>query len=217
MEPDRATAATSVGRYLVYAGPLVWAVLIVFHPNPSGDSPYEDITGDVNRWLVIHVGQLILTPFLFLAVWRLLDDLSSTAARVSRAALVVWTVFFTAYDSLQGVATGVLIRRANDLAGEEQAAVGRAIDFLVEDSQLAGNISAIGLVAGAAWLTVAIAAAIALHKAGAGWAVVVAACLSVLVAVHTAAAAIGYLALFLAGILRERQRTRSAIGAPAVT
>lgn len=217
MEPDRATVGTSVGRYLAYAGPLVWAVLIVFHPNPGGDSPYEGITDDVNRWLVIHAGQLILTPFLFLAVWRLLDDLSSTAARVSRAALVVWTVFFTAYDSIQGVATGILTRRANDLAGDEQAAVGRAIDFLVEDSQLAGNFSAIGLVAGAAWLTVAIAAAIALHKAGVGKAIVVATCLSVFVAVHMAPAAIGYLALFLAGILRERQRTRSAIGAPAIT
>lgn len=220
MGPDQgALSETSVGRYLVYAGPLVWAVLILFHPNPGGDSPYEGITGDVDRWLVIHVGQLILTPFLFLAVWRLLDDLSSTAAKISRAALVVWTVFFTAYDSIQGVATGVLIRRANDLAGEERAAVGRAIDFLVEDSQLAGNISAIGLVAGAAWLTVAIAAAVALHKAGAGKAVVIATCLSVLVAVHTAPAAIGYFALFLAGILRERQGTTSALEAraPAAT
>jgi hypothetical protein len=216
MHPHRATSETSVGRYFAYAGPLVWAVLIVFHPNPSGDSPYGGIAGDVDRWLVIHVGQLILTPFLFLAVWRLLDDLSSTAAMVSRCALVVWTVFFTAYDSLQGVATGILTRYANDLAGDEQAAVGRAIDFIVEDSQLAGNISAIGLVAGAAWLTVAIAAAIALHKAGAGRAVVVAACLSVLVAVHTAPAALGYLALFLAGVLRERQRTAPGFEAPAV-
>jgi hypothetical protein len=216
--PDQgALSQTSVGRYLIYAGPLVWAILILFHPNPGGDSPYEGITDDVNRWLVIHVGQLILTPFVFLAVWRLLDGLSSSAARVSRAALVVWTVFFTAYDAIQGVATGILIRRANDLAGEEQAAVGRAIDFLVEDSQLAGNISAIGLVAGASWLTVAIAAAVARHKAGAGKAVVVAACLSVVVAVHTAPAAIGFLALFLAGILRERQRTTSTLGVPAVT
>jgi hypothetical protein len=216
--PDQgALSQTSVGRYLIYAGPLVWAILILFHPNPGGDSPYEGLTDDVNRWLVIHVGQLILTPFVFLAVWRLLDGLSSSAARVSRAALVVWTVFFTAYDAIQGVATGILIRRANDLAGEEQAAVGRAIDFLVEDSQLAGNISAIGLVAGASWLTVAIAAAVALHKAGAGKAVVVAACLSVVVAVHTAPAAIGFLALFLAGILRERQRTTSTLGVPAMT
>ncbi|HWI00341.1 MAG TPA: hypothetical protein VNT27_08410, partial [Propionibacteriaceae bacterium] len=104
MTDSRARSEASIGRFLVYAGPLVWAVLIVFHPNPGGDSPYEGISDVVDRWLVVHVGQLILTPFLFLAVWRLLDGLSSAAARVSRAALVVWTVFFSAYDSIQGVA-----------------------------------------------------------------------------------------------------------------
>lgn len=217
MADSRALAETSIGRFLVYTGPLLWAVLIVFHPNPGGDSPYEGIADVVDRWLFVHVGQLILTPFLFLAVWRLLDGLSSVAARISRAALVVWTVFFSAYDSIQGIATGILARYANDLAGAEQAAVGRAIDFVVEDSQLAGNISAIGLVAGASWLIVAIAAAVALHNAGAGRAVVVATCLSVVVAAHMAPAAIGFLALFLAGVLRERERTKSALGAPAVT
>ena len=158
-----------------------------------------------------------MTPFLFLAVWRLLDGLSSAAATISRAALVVWTVFFSAYDSIQGIATGILTRWANGLAGAEQAVIARAMEFVVEDSQLAGNISAIGLVAGAAWLIVAIGAAVALHKAGAGKAVVVAASLSVVVAAHSAPAAIGFVALFLAGVLRERQRTNSAMGAPAVT
>ena len=217
MADPRGSSETSIGRYLFYAGPLVWAVLIVFHPNPGGDNAYQGIADVVDRWLFVHVGQLVLTPFLFLAVWRLLDGLSSTAATVSRAALVVWTVFFSAYDSIQGIATGIIARWANDLAGEEQLAVGRAIDFVVEDSQLAGNISAIGLVAGAAWLTVAIASAIALHKAGAGRGVVVATCLSVFVAAHVAPAAIGFFALFLAGVLRERQRTKSALGAPAAT
>ena len=217
MADPRALSETSIGRYLVYAGPLLWAVLIVFHPNPGGDSPYEGITDVVDRWLFVHVGQLILTPFLFLAVWRLLDGLSSAAAMVSRAALVVWTVFFSAYDSIQGIATGILTRWANDLAGAEQAAVARAIEFVVEDSRLAGNISAIGLVAGASWLIVAIAAAVALFKAGAGKAVVVATCLSVVVAAHSSPAAIGFVALFLAGVLRERQRTTSDLGAPAVT
>jgi hypothetical protein len=217
MADPRALSETGFGRYLFYAGPLLWAILILFHPNPGGDSPYEGITDVVDRWLFVHVGQLILTPFLFLAVWRLLDGLSSAAATVSRAALVVWTVFFSAYDSIQGIATGIITRWANDLAGEEQAAVARAIDFVVEDSQLAGNISAIGLVAGAAWLTVAIAAAVALHKAGYGKGVVVATCLSVVVAAHSAPAAIGFFALFLAGVLRERQGTKSAAGAPAVT
>ena len=139
MADPRALPERSIGRYLVYAGPLVWAVLIVFHPNPSGDSPYEGISDVVDRWLFVHVAQLILTPFLFLAVWRLLDGLSSATATISRAALVVWTVFFSAYDSIQGIATGILTRWANDLAGEEQAVVARAIEFVVEDSKLAGN------------------------------------------------------------------------------
>ena len=42
MAAPRAFSDTGIGRYLVYAGPLVWAVLIVFHPNPGGDSPYEE-------------------------------------------------------------------------------------------------------------------------------------------------------------------------------
>jgi hypothetical protein len=206
----------SLGRLLLFAGPLLWAVLILFHPNPGGDSPYEGIKDDVDRWLVVHVGQLILTPFLFLAVWRLLDGLSSAAARISRAALVVWTVFFSAYDSIQGVATGVLTRHANDLADEDQAGYSQAIDFLVEDSLLAGNVSGVWFVAAASWAVVAIASAVALHKVGAGKTVVVAACLSVVFAVHTAAAAIGLVALFLAGVLHDRQTTKSPFRTPVV-
>jgi hypothetical protein len=211
----KAPPAMSIGRLLVFAGPLLWAVLILFHPNPGEAGPYEEIKDVVDRWLLVHVGQLILTPLLFFAVWRLLDGLSSAAARVSRAALVVWTVFFSAYDSIQGVATGVLTRHANDLAGEEQDGVARALDFLVEDSQLAGAVSAIWVVAAASWAVVAIAAAVALHKAGAGKAAVAAACLSIVFAVHVAPAAIGLAALVVAGVLRERQRTKAALGAPA--
>jgi hypothetical protein len=211
----KALPTLSLGRLLVFAGPLLWALLVVFHPNPGDAGPYEEIKDVVDRWLFVHVGQLILTPLLFFAVWRLLDGLSSAAAKVSRAALVVWTVFFSAYDSIQGVATGVLIRHANGLAGEDQAGVARALDFLVEDSQLAGGVSAVWVVAAASWVVVAIGGAVALHKGGAGKAVVAATCVSTLFAVHVAPAAIGLVALFLAGVIRERQRTRAALGAPA--
>jgi hypothetical protein len=182
---DRETPQVSLSRLLFYAGPLLWAVMIVFHPNPGGDSQFEGLRGDVDRWLFVHIGQLVLTPFVFLAVWRLLDGLSSTSARISRAALVVWTVFFSAYDTVQGIATG--------------------------------NYSFIGFVAGASWFVVAIAAAVALHRAGAGKAVVAATGLSIVVAAHTAPAAIGFVALFIAGALRERERARSEPGAPAMT
>lgn len=115
-----------------------------------------------------------------------------------------------AYDSIQGIATGVLIRYADgDLAGDEQAGVARALDYLVSDSQLAGNISAIGLIGNAAWLAVAIGAAVALHKAGTGKWAVIAASVSAIFVVHTAPAAIGLVAFAIAGVLRERQKAYS--------
>jgi hypothetical protein len=217
MRHNRETPQMSLSRLLFYAGPLLWAVMIVFHPMPEGDSQFEGLRGDVDRWLFVHIGQLVLTPLVFLAVWRLLDGLNSTSARISRAALVVWTVFFSAYDTVQGITTGILTRHADGLAAGEQAGYAQAIEFIVEDSILAGNYSFVGFVAGASWFVVAIAAAVALRKAGAGKAVVAAASLSIVVAVHTAPAAIGFLALFVAGVLRERERARSEPGAPAVT
>ena len=218
MGHDReALMETSVGRLLVLAGPLLWALLVLFHSSPAGASEYEGIANEVDRWLLVHVGQLVLTPFVLFAVWRLLDGLSSVAAMVGRGALIVWTVFFSAYDSIQGVATGTLARYANGLAGEEQNAVAGAIEYVVRDDRLGGNISVIGFLGQGSWIVVAIAAAVALHRVGAGKAVVAATCLSVLFAIHTAPAAAGLLALFLAIVLRERQRTKSAVRAPAVT
>jgi hypothetical protein len=134
-------------------------------------------------------------------------------ATISRATLVVWTVFFSAYDSIQGIATGILTRHANGLPGDEQTAVAGAIDFVVSDSRLAGNVSFVWFMAAASWVIVAIAAAVALHKAGAGRAAVAAACLSTVFAVHEAPAAIGLLALAVAGVLRERQRMQPTPGA----
>ena len=208
MKPDRSPLTkTPIGRLLIIAGPLLWAILILFHPMPGGHGAFDGINEVVDRWLLVHVGQLILTPFLFLAVWRLLDGLSTTAATVSRCALVVWTVFFSAYDAVQGIATGVLVRHADGLPDPEQDAVAGALDYLVHDSRLAGDFSALQMVAGAAWLTVAFAAAVALHRANAGRAVVGCAVVSTVFAAHVTPAAIGLLALFAACVLREQQRT----------
>jgi hypothetical protein len=209
MTPSR--APITAGLLFVLTIPLAWAVLLLFHPNPEG-GPFESVRDVVDRWLVVHVGQLVLTPFLVLVVWRLLDGFDWRAAKVSRGAAVVWAVFFTAYDSIQGIATGLLIRFADrDLTGDEQAGLARGLDYLVSDSLLAGNISAIGLIGNAAWVTVAIGAAVCLHRAGTGKLAVIAACVSVLFVVHTAPAAIGLVALAIAAVLRERQKAHSGV------
>jgi hypothetical protein len=138
----------------------------------------------------------------------LLGGVQSVAAQVARAALVVWMVFFSAFDAVAGIATGVLTRYAKSLAGQERETVGRAIDFLFHDSQLAGGeFSVLGNI-GHAWVVLAIAAAVALWRARLSRVVVWATLVSVVFATHSGiGAAVGLVALLVAELLRFLSRS----------
>jgi hypothetical protein len=164
----------------------------------------EGIADEANKWIFVHFSQLVLTPLLALGVWMLLDGIQSVAATVARAALVLWVVFFSAFDAIAGIAVGVLTRYANSLAGEEQEAVVGAIDFLFGDSQLAGgnNFSVLGNLGQFTWAVLVLAATVALWRAGVSR-LIGAALLSGLFATHNGyAAAVGLVALLLAELLR---------------
>jgi hypothetical protein len=76
--------------------------------------------------------------------------------------------FFSAFDAVAGIATGVLARHANSLSGDDRAGVVAATDFLFDDSQLVGGgFSVLGNLGHGAWIVLAIAATVALHRAGA--------------------------------------------------
>ena len=202
---------------VVLAAPLLWVVLAILHPGGGGEpAPYEGIADDANKWIFVHFSQLVLTPFLAVGVWMLLGGIQSVAAAVARAVLVLWMVFFTAFDAIAGIATGVLTRHANSLAGEEREAVVRAIDFLFQDSQLVGgnNFSVLGNLGQTTWVVLAIAATVALWRAGVSRLIAGATLLSVLFATHNGyAAAVGLVALFVALLLRFE--TRSGEAAPS--
>ena len=200
------------------AAPLLWVALAVLHPGGTGDepAPYEGIADDANKWIFVHFSQLVLTPLLAVGVWMLLDGIQSVAATVARASLVVWMVFFSAFDAIAGIAVGVLTRHANSLAGEQREAVIGAIDFLFQDSQLAGgdNFSVLGNLGQFSWVVLVLAATVALWRAGASRLIVGVTFLSVLFASHAGyAAALGLIALFVAELLRFG--TRSGEAAPS--
>ena len=196
---------------VVLAAPLLWLVPAFIHPDGAGDL-FEGIADEANKWIFVHVAQLVLTPFLAAGVWMLLAGIQSVAALVARAALVIWMVLFSAFDAIAGIATGVLTRHANSLAGQERETVGRAIDFLFHDSQLAGGeFSVLGNVGHGSWVVVAIAASVALWRAGLSRLVVGATLLSVLFASHSGfGAAVGLVALLVALLLRFRARIGEA-------
>jgi hypothetical protein len=194
-------------QFLLLAAPLLWVVVAILHPGGVGNEPppYEGIADDANKWIFVHFSQLVLTPFVAWGVWMLLDGIQSVAATVARVSVVVWMVFFSAFDAIAGIAVGVLTRYANSLAGEEQEAVVGAIDFLFQDSRFAGgnNYSVLAGLGQLSWVVLVLAATVALWQAGVSRLIAGATLLSVAFAAHAGyPAAVGLVALFVAELFR---------------
>jgi hypothetical protein len=162
-----------VRRLLLFGVPLAVAVLGLIHPggvtNPGhdGDTIYEQLRDQADLFIAVHLLQLVVFGLLVLVVWILIDGLRGPAATVSRVALLVFGIVYTAFDSVQGIAMGVMVQQGHDLAEAEQGAVHNLIEAY-QDSLITGYFNVLGGVGSLAWLVALMAAAVALRRAGAG-------------------------------------------------
>ena len=84
------------GRILIVFGtPIAFAITGFLHLVADADAAdiYSGLKGHVGLWIVIHVVQLLLILLLAVAVYWLTEGLTSTAARISRVALLPYLVF----------------------------------------------------------------------------------------------------------------------------
>ncbi|MEA2180331.1 MAG: hypothetical protein QOG77_3628, partial [Solirubrobacteraceae bacterium] len=131
--------------------PLAWAILLLFHPGGDGTDIYGDLRDDVTPFLVVHIGMLVFIPLLAVVVLLLLRGIAGTAARVSRIALAVFVVFYSAWEVLQGIANGVLAHYVNGLPQEDRATgAGLVQDFaehpLVREMGVFASIGTVALI-----------------------------------------------------------------------
>jgi hypothetical protein len=202
------------------AVPLLWAVLLLFHPKGEASSIYQDVHDEVSRTLVVHIGMLLFIPLMALVVYLLLRGVEGTAARVGRIALVPFVIFYSAWETLQGIGNGVLVNEVNGLPAAERGigadlVQGFAEHPLVRDLGVFAVPGSLGLV------VALIAAGIALHR-HARAPVAVSALLGVsgfLITAHPPPFGPAGLALFIAAILllvrsRPGARTLGALGQP---
>lgn len=143
--------------------PLLWAILLLFHPGGEAAEIYGSVRDKVTVWLTVHVGTMLFIPLMAAAFYLLLRGVEGTAAQVARIALVPFAIFYSAYEVLQGIANGVLANEVNGLAEADRAqGVDLIQDFaespLVRDLGVFGTIGSLGLI------TAAIAAGLALHR-----------------------------------------------------
>jgi hypothetical protein len=205
---DRRRATGQGGRFttaevaFLIGVPLLWAVLLLFHPGGDGTEIYRDAEDNVSRFLVVHVGMMLFIPLMAVAILLLLRGVEGTAARISRIALVPFVVFYSAWETLQGIGVGILV---NELNGFPQAAGGLKEDLVQDFAEhpLIGPFGVFGSIGSMGLIVAAIAAGVALYRhAGAPVSVPVLLGISgVLITVHPPPYGPTGLALFIVAVL----------------
>ncbi len=188
---------------LLIGVPLLWAVLLLFHPGGEGtEVSYFELQDKVTAWLVVHLGMMLFIPLMAAVILLLLRGVEGTAARISRIALVPFVVFYSTWEALQGIGVGILVDEVNGLPQAERATGADLVpDFA--DNILIRNFGVFGSIGSLALITATIAAGVALRRhAGAPFAV--AALLGVsgfLITAHPPPYGPTGLALFIAAVL----------------
>jgi len=146
--------------------PIAWAILLLFHPGGDGTQIYADLNGDGTRMLIVHVGTMVFIPLLAVAVWLLLRGIDTRAARIGRAALPVFVVFYVAWEALQGIATGIMTDQVSALPeGGRDLGASLLQDFA--ESPLVRDFGVLATIGSIALPVAMIATGVALRDSGA--------------------------------------------------
>jgi len=147
-------------RLVLLGAPLALALLEVFHPEQPNSATEAVEQGVWFMWF--HFIQVPLIGLIALAVYLLTDALEGRVVSVSRWAIGVFAVFFSAYDAAAGIGTGYALRNARGLSAGAQEAIYEA----VKDMPVLSLILGLSVVGSLAWVVGLVAAAMALRRAG---------------------------------------------------
>lgn len=149
---SQTTASRFCRRLVLLGAPLLLTVVLLSHP------PNPRVA--VDWWLTLHVILLPLFGLGAFAVYLLIEGINGLAATVSRFAMGVFVVVYSAYDTLFGLAKGILTRYGLELPADQQAILQQGIRA-ISGSRI-GNV--IAVVGSAGWTVGVLAAAIALSR-----------------------------------------------------
>jgi hypothetical protein len=169
----------------------------------------------VTAFLVVHVGMLLFIPLMAAAVYLLLRGMHGTASKVPRIALIPFVSFYSALETLQGIANGVLVDQVNALPQSDRRVGAELVQDFAE-SPLVTDLGVFAVPGGLGLIVALIAAGVALRKE-AGAPRSVAALLGIsglLITAHPPPYGPIGLALFIAAVLLLA-RSRSAAPASA--
>ena len=143
---------------LVLTPPLALAALELFHPQPE-----QSVSAllDVATWFtVFHVVQLALIGLVGLSVLLLARVVGGVHTWSLRLGLGLFLVFFSAYDTLAGIGTGLAMRSARGLS----AAEAQSVFDVVEDWPGMSPVFALSILGTGGWVLSVGAVALAARR-----------------------------------------------------
>jgi hypothetical protein len=143
-------------QLVIFGAPVLVGALNLMHP-VIAPPIYPKLEMQVHSWIHLHVLNLFLFALLGLAAYLLVRDLPGSAATISRVAIAIFVPLYAAFDTLAGIGTGILVKHARGLSGDELAQAKRLIDAWW-GSKIIFSIAVAGSVA---WVIAMLAATVA--------------------------------------------------------
>jgi len=194
-------------RALLLVPPLLLAGLEIIHPQPEA-TPQAMM--DASTWFAgFHVIQLALTGPVALSVLLLADSVGRANTWTTRLGIGVFLVFFSAYDAVAGIGTGLAMRSARDLSAMQQ----EGVLSVVEGWPALGPPFALSIIGSLGWVAAVGALALAARRHGAPrreWILVGLAAVFLLGGHPFPAGTAAFGCLFIAALLHELRDARPA-------
>jgi hypothetical protein len=196
-------------RALLLLPPLLLAGLEYIHPQP--DETVQALM-DASTWFAgFHVIQLALTGLVAMSVLLLADSFGRASAWVTRLGIGVFLVFFSAYDAVAGIGTGLAMRSARDLSAVQQ----QGVFEVVKDWPAVGPPFALSIVGTLGWTAAVGALALAARRQGAPrreWIFIGLAAIFLLGGHPFPAGTLAFGCFFIAALLHEWRAGGSVVG-----
>jgi uncharacterized membrane protein len=210
---ERAWAMPPTARnVLLLVPPLAFAALAALHPR---EEEVQEVIDAATWFATFHVIQLVLVGFVAITVLLLADEFGVAGAWSTRLGIGVFLIFFSAYDAVAGIATGLAMRAARDLPVAEQLVVWETVK---DWPGLDARVFPLAIVGTLGWVVALVGVALAARRAGAGrveWIFILLAGVFLMGGHPFPFGTITFVCLFIAAVLHVRS-TRKVADVPSV-
>ena len=193
-------------RLLLLAPPLAFAGFTILHPQPDDDA---QALVDASTWfMAYHMVQLPLIGLVAISVLLLADQFGRASAWPICLGMGTFLVFFSAYDTLAGIGTGLAMRGARGLPQSQQDAVFDIVKTWPALEPWAFWLSIFGT---GGWILALLYLTVTARAAGAPraqWVFLGLAALFLMLGHPAPFGTLAFGSLFLAAVLHERQTSR---------